>query len=74
MATRLQDIREQEAELNKEIRKELKHNGTVFHPNLFVEIDDNGIRIWSENGETVTIPDTAVKPLKTVLAWMTGTA
>lgn len=75
MATRLEDIREQEATLQTELRKELKDaDGNVFHPNLFIEVIKDGIRIWSEDGSSVTLPDAAVKPLKVVLTWLLGTA
>jgi len=72
MATRLEDYRERKTSMHTDARMELKNNGVVFHPNLFVEITDEGVKIWSEDGGSVVIPDDAIKSLKSRLTWMTG--
>jgi len=69
LSTRLEKYREQYNELQSEMRQELKDSGEVFHPNLFVELIPEGLKIWSEQGDKVELPDNALKPLKTVLTY-----
>ena len=74
MATRLEDYRDHKSRMTVDSRVELKDGQEVFKPNLFIEIVDEGIRIWGENGESITLPDKAIPALKKRLAWMTATA
>lgn len=72
--TRLEDLRRQYASLQSDFRAEIKVDGEPFHPNLFMELAEDGIRFWSEDGEAITVPDEALKPIKQRLTWLLGTA
>ena len=74
MATRLADIRSREAGIVTEKRVELKDSGEVFHPNIFVELIDDGVRMWTEDGQGIVIPDAALADLKKRLTYLLGTA
>ena len=76
MATRIDNIRDQQETLGKDKHFELKKaNGDVFKPNIFIDIEDNKMsKIWVENNGEVLIPDEALLALKKRLTWMTGTA
>ena len=75
MATRLADIRSREAGIVTEKRVELKDSkGEVFHPNVFVELVDDGVRMWTEDGQGIVIPDAALADLKKRLTYLLGTA
>ena len=72
MSTRLEQFREQLTTLQNELRTELKDGDEPFHPNLFTELTPDGLRIWSEDGQSIVIPDAALKPLKTVITYLTA--
>ena len=75
MATRLEDIRSREADVLSELRVELVDPAKqVFHPNIFAELIDDGLRLWTEDGQGIVLPDAALANLKARLTYLLGTA
>ncbi len=71
--TRLECFRSRKSELCGESCFELKtENEQPFKPNLFMNIVDEGLKIWSEDGGSVVLPDDALKALKTRVIYLTG--
>lgn len=71
--TRLESFRAQKSDLCGEACYELKDtDGKIFKPNLFANIVDDGLKVWSEDGGSVVLPDGALKALKTRLTYLTG--
>ena len=75
MATRLEDIRARELDIVVEKRVELVDAAKeVFHPNIFVELVDDGLRLWTEDGQGIVLPDAALASLKARLTYLLGSA
>ena len=75
ISTWLEDFRARETDLSGESHYELKDkDGKPFDPNLFADIEKDGLKIWSEDGGSVIITDDALIPLKVRLVYLTGKA
>jgi hypothetical protein len=75
MATRLEDIRSRAADIATEKRVELKDKtDKVFKPNVFAELIDDGLRIWTEDGQGIVLPDASLADLKKRLTYLLATA
>lgn len=71
--TRLEDFRTRKAGLCEERCCELKtENGQPFHPNLFMDLVDDGLKIWVEDGGSVVLPDDALGPANSRLTYLLG--
>lgn len=69
--TRLECFREQKSGLCSEAHCELKdEEDKSFHPNLFMDIVDDGLKIWSEDGGNVVLPDNALKAAESRITYL----
>ena len=69
--TRLECFRSRKSELCGESCFELKtENEQPFKPNLFMNIVDEGLKIWSEDGGSVVLPDDALKAAESRLKYL----